>query len=160
MHEAAGSLDCVPPASLFTLIETGKGPLPGITVGVEQLSAASVTLIVTDAVPSAPRLSLTKRLTGKTPAVLKACDTLDSPTPAGKVSQVSGKVQTPVNESPTSTSEMAPRNSSVVPFAILVDAAGLDIAAVGAVFPEGGTSSSQTPRPCVATLSTEPSSRI
>jgi len=138
-QEGTGSLVSVVADSLFSLIENGNGPAPGMTVGALQLSAVSGTLIVTDADPSAPRPSFAVRLTGNTPATLKVWDTLLIPAAAATVSHVSGKVHVPVAESPKSASEIEPEKLSVAPLETVIDAVGLEMMAVGGVFPEAGT---------------------
>ena len=69
---------------------------------------------------------------------------MESPHLVVTLSQVSGKVQTPIAESPGSGSDTRPENVMVVPGATVSGPDGLEIAAEGGVLPVGGTSSSQT----------------
>src|SRR5262249_53532747 len=77
---------------------------------------------------------------------------------AARVSQVSGKVHVPLTKSPPSASRIEPENDTADPRGTTSGPAG-PIWTFGAVLPVDGTSSSQTPRPCVATRRADPASK-
>src|ERR1700736_837205 len=94
-HAGAGSLASLVADSLLTVTEYGNGPAAGMTMADAQASPDSAMVMRTDVEPSAPRVSRAVRVTGKTPAFRKVCDTVPGPGGSGRASAVSGKNHVP-----------------------------------------------------------------
>src|SRR6266498_128930 len=75
-QEEGGSLTLKTAPSLLARTVEGKGPAPGITIGVAQSSAGSGTVIVTEALARVPRPSRAVRFTVWTPGRVKECERL------------------------------------------------------------------------------------
>src|SRR5512132_3792778 len=143
--------------SLLTVTLYGNGPPGGITIGDAQAPPVSAAVMTTVVDPSAPRVSRAVRVTGKIPALRNVCATVAGPAGRGTACAVSGKNQVPVAESPGSGSVTVPEKVIVVPRERFEVGPGAVMVATGWELPMGGTWSSQTPRPWVATRNIDPS---